>query len=404
MLLLTGVAPVEPIAYASIPRFFFSLSTSFLFLLLVIFLQNRLFKSPKKNLYLLSQIEILSFLIIYYFVFNAGSILPYSSPIFNSQFLSSLLPILLYLAATGFYYFSSYGAATGAYRYAVRQIKTLIPFALPFLIFTLLADIARLFGIDPFANSLISILLLTLSILFLAVCFPPIICKLWECKPLTDSEIRNRLEMVCKKANFSHAGLKNWNLFEFSPTAAIIGVIARFRYILFTPSLLKNLSPEALEAVLAHEIGHSKHKHLLFFPFVLFGMVLFTSFTLEGILHIFPVAPPAFVFLLLAILIAFYFRFILGFFSRLFERQADLYGMQLGIPLPAMIEALDTIGNLTGNSHRLPNWHHFSIHERMQFLKEVEKNPSLAARYNRYVKRVQIFFILLLCIASLLLF
>lgn len=380
------------------------MSAAFLGLLGIIFLQNRIFKSSKKNLYLLSQIEILSFLFIYYFVFNAGGTLPYFFPIFYSQFLSSLLPILLYLGATAFYYFSSYGSSIGAYRHASRQIKILIPFALPFLIFTLLSDVARLFGIDPFSSSLFSMLLLVVSFLFLAVCFPPIICRLWECKPLADSEIRHRLEAICEKANFAHAGLKNWNLFEFSPTAAIIGVISKFRYILFTPSLLKNLSPEALEAVLAHEIGHSKHKHLLFFPFVLFGMVLFTSLILNGLLNLFPSTHPAIAFLLLAILISFYFRFILGFFSRLFERQADLYGMELGIPLPAMIEALDTIGNLTGNSHKLPNWHHFSIHERMQFLKGVEKNPALAARYNRYVKRVQFFFIVLLGFASIWLF
>lgn len=391
VLLLAGLAPAEPLVF---PLYVYLsvLVLSFLSLVACIYLQNRFFLFQKKNMYLIAQVEILFFLFIFYYFFNGGGLFP-------SHFLSVLLAVTLYLGATGFYYFSSYWRfpIETARQYALKQIKTLIPFALPMLIFTLLVDIATFLGFSPYENFLLSICLLVLSALFLAVVFPPAICKLWDCKPLENGILKERLEAVCKQANFSHAGLKNWNLYEFFPTAAIIGILSQYRYILFTPSLLKNLSPEAIEAVLAHEIGHSKYKHLLFFPFLLIGMVFFLTFALQAAVSLFPSADqPATLFVLTALMIAIYFRFVLGFFSRLFERQADLYGMKVGVPLHAMIEALDTIGKLTGNSHKIPNWHHFSIHQRIEFLKKVEAQPELAEHYHKYVSGVRWLFLVLL--------
>lgn len=401
VLLLIGLAPADGTELpSSFYEFALSILLSYAVLLGMLFLQNRTFK---KGLYLVSQMEIVLFFFAYYFIFNAGAALPFFIPIFKSQFLSALLPICLYLFATAFYYLTS--SKPFKLTPALRQIKVLIPFGLPFLIFTAITDIAIFLGLSPFENVWIGLGSLILVALFLATGFPPLICKLWECAPLQDIEIKKRLERICQRAKFAHAGLKTWNLLEFAPTAAILGIFAPSRYILFTPSLLKHLHPNAIEAVLAHEIGHSKHRHLLFFPFILAGMVFFISILLEGFLFLFPnLSHPAIIFILTAIFIALYFRLVIGFFSRLFERQADLYGMQIGVPIPSMIEALDTIGNLTGNSHKLPNWHHFSIEERIQFLKKVEQNPDLARQHHKYIWNMQMLFLFCLGLAALLFF
>ena len=43
-------------------------------------------------------------------------------------------------------------------------------------------------------------------------------------------------------------------------TAAVMGLIKKFRYILVTQGLLQMLEPEEIDAVIAHEIGHVKKK------------------------------------------------------------------------------------------------------------------------------------------------
>ena len=142
---------------------------------------------------------------------------------------------------------------------------------------------------------------------------------------------------------------------------------------------------------MAHEIGHSKHKHLFFFALVLLGMIFATSVTdfLE------PYVPyPILFFMIYTLSVAVYFRIVFGFFSRLFERQADLYGIELGLPPAAMIEALHLIGVFTGNSHHIPNWHHFSIAERIAFLQAVEKNPALIQQHTRKVWLAEGLFVL----------
>jgi len=54
-------------------------------------------------------------------------------------------------------------------------------------------------------------------------------------------------------------------------TAGVMGLLPKFRYILVTDSLLDILSKEELNAVMAHEIGHIKYKHILFYILFLLG-------------------------------------------------------------------------------------------------------------------------------------
>jgi len=57
-------------------------------------------------------------------------------------------------------------------------------------------------------------------------------------------------------------------------TAGIMGIVPRYRYILVTDSLLETLSLEELKAVLAHEMGHAKYRHLLFYILFFVGYMV----------------------------------------------------------------------------------------------------------------------------------
>jgi tetratricopeptide (TPR) repeat protein len=80
-----------------------------------------------------------------------------------------------------------------------------------------------------------------------------------------------------------------------------------------------------------------------------------------------------------------YFRYVMGFFMRHFERQADLYSaLSLGSPRE-IISSLEKIAILGGKIRDLPSWHHFSVRERVGFLRRTTAEPGLAKKHNRYV-------------------
>ena len=131
---------------------------------------------------------------------------------------------------------------------------------------------------------------------------------------------------------FRYAGLLRWPLFEGRMmTAAIMGIVPRFRYILVTDSLMELLDLDELKAVLAHEAGHAKYRHILFYLIIILGY-MFISFGLFDIFSYILASLPWFIrafgenrpyasnafYMALSIPILLsmflYFRFLLGFF------------------------------------------------------------------------------------------
>ena len=70
-----------------------------------------------------------------------------------------------------------------------------------------------------------------------------------------------------------------------------------------------------------------------------------------------------------------YFRFLLGYFIRNFERQADLYVFKAQKTAFPLIRSFEKIAAMSGNIRHKKNWHHFGIGERIAFLEKCENNP-----------------------------
>jgi tetratricopeptide (TPR) repeat protein len=175
-----------------------------------------------------------------------------------------------------------------------------------------------------------------------------------------------------------------------------------------------------LKAVVAHEMGHAKYRHLLFYILFFLGFMalvlglfnleepgLYILF-LEYLLIRFSKTLSAHSFLViyglsvLAIILV-YFRFVVGFFMRNFERQADLFSAAtMGSPRPT-ISSLEKIALLTGKSRDLPSWHHFSIKERVEYLWRTLGEPRLAKRHHRFVATsFLVYLVLIACFGYLL--
>ena len=359
-----------------------------------------------------TNIELLIFLIFFYFILGGQRI-------FNElPFLGSLqmIPILfglgLYFGGLAAYHCTGESKRTQDQTY-LQRVLFIIPFAVPFLFFTIIVD---LFYIPvkhlapaffKFLNTpLGTLVFFIMSLLFVGLCLiflPPLIIWIWGCQPLPNTPIKARLEQLCRRAHFRHAGFRTWDVMNHTLTAAILGVLPRLRYVIFTPKLLRDLPPEEVEAILAHEIGHSYYKHLWLFPLIILGLVictaLFAAIFTEPIIHLFdflsmrypsaiwPLLYPLALFLPILMIFILYLRYVFGLFSRLFEREADLHGFNLGIPPEHMIGALNSIAVATGYSHRVPNWHHYSIQQRIDFLQQAAIHPELIAQHHRRVKR-----------------
>jgi STE24 endopeptidase len=95
--------------------------------------------------------------------------------------------------------------------------------------------------------------------------------------PLEEGEVKQRIEALLKRTGFNSQGVfvMDGSRRSSHGNAYFTGFGANKR-IVFFDTLLKHLSPAQVEAVLAHELGHFKHKHIVK------QMLLSTLMTLIG--------------------------------------------------------------------------------------------------------------------------
>ncbi|MGA2743520.1 MAG: M48 family metallopeptidase [Candidatus Sulfotelmatobacter sp.] len=86
----------------------------------------------------------------------------------------------------------------------------------------------------------------------------------YKFEALDDEDLRRRLVVLSERAGTRVRGVYRWKLSEKSKkaNAALTGLGATRRIIL-ADTLLDNYTPEEIEAVLAHELGHHVHRHIL---------------------------------------------------------------------------------------------------------------------------------------------
>jgi Zn-dependent protease with chaperone function len=247
------------------------------------------------------------------------------------------------------------------------------------------------------------ILFFAIFLVLLMILLPVLIQSWWGCRPLKDSDKSRQLMAFLRENGFKYRYLLRWPLFEGRMmTAGIMGIMPRFRYILVTDSLLEILSIDELKAVLAHEMGHAKYRHLLFYVLFLMGYLVLT-FGLFDIYYWFLASSPFFsgflssshedanslMYMILSLpmllSLVIYFRYVMGFFMRNFERQADLYSARLMGTPEYTIRSLEKIAMLSGGSRNVPSWHHFSIRERVDCLTRFLRDPGLLKRHTRFV-------------------
>jgi len=161
----------------------------------------------------------------------------------------------------------------------------------------------------------------------------------YKFEPLEDEELKRRLVRLSEQAGTRVRGVYKWNLSEKSKKAnAALTGLGSTRRIILADTLLDNYSPDEIEAVLAHELGHHVHKHILKSIAVQAGIALFGFWAANFVLHLaierwrmfetlsdFASLP---LLVLVSTVLSFLLMPALNAYSRFNERQADRYAFQ----------------------------------------------------------------------------
>ena len=101
--------------------------------------------------------------------------------------------------------------------------------------------------------------------LVLMVLYPTVIAPLFnKFEPLPDEALKSRVQALMQRCGFAAKGLFVMDGSKRSAHAnAYFTGLGRSKRVVFFDTLLQRLSPGEVEAVLAHELGHFKHKHVL---------------------------------------------------------------------------------------------------------------------------------------------
>lgn len=227
--------------------------------------------------------------------------------------------------------------------------------------------------------------------LVMMVLYPMLILPLFnKLTPLSDTELRERLMNLADRAGFKARTIQVMDGSKRSGHSnAFFTGFGRFRRIILFDTLVEQLEPLELEAVLAHEIGHYKKGHV---PrmLALSAAMLLTGFALAAWLLETPAfiqafgfqaghsgsAPALLLFALLAGVVTFWLNPIMGVLSRRHECQADSFAAeQVGGAQP-MIKALirlstQNLANLT--PHPLYSGFYYSHPTLIERLNGLEK-------------------------------
>jgi len=119
--------------------------------------------------------------------------------------------------------------------------------------------------------------------LLILVLYPTVIAPLFnKFKPLEDESLKARVTALMQRCGFAAKGLFVMDGSKRSAHAnAYFTGFGAAKRVVFYDTLLNQLSPAEVDAVLAHELGHFKHKHIIKRIVMLFALSL-AGFALLG--------------------------------------------------------------------------------------------------------------------------
>ncbi len=266
-----------------------------------------------------------------------------------------------------------------------------------------LATLCRLAG-RPMDEATRAITLLG-SVGAVALLSPLIVRWVLPTRPLPNGPLRHRLESLQSGARVRLGGIFIWNTHGTSANAMVSGFVWPLRYVFLSDHLLETFTDEQIEAVMAHELGHVRGLHMVWFVVLLTGVSMVLQI-LEPLFNRFgqnPAGSPAaewVVLLTSGVAVAGGLAVLLAAFiplSRAFEGQADLDGARLvsggdvsSEGAARMAGALLRVAHVNGIPPEAGNLTHGSIAMRMARVMRCGGTPDSARNFDRRVLGVKL--------------
>jgi len=204
----------------------------------------------------------------------------------------------------------------------------------------------------------------------------------YKFEPLENDNLKDRLIRLSERAGTRVRGVYEWKLSEKSKkaNAALTGLGATRRIIL-ADTLLQNYSDDEIEAVLAHELGHHVHKHILKSIAVQAGITLLGFWAANTVLHYAMERSHLFetmsdfanlpLLVLVSTVLSFLLMPILNSYSRFNERQADRYCFQSVTTVAPFISSMNKMAEQNLAERAPGKWVEWFFHSHPAIAKRV---------------------------------
>jgi len=211
----------------------------------------------------------------------------------------------------------------------------------------------------------------------------------YKFEPLQNEELKARLVRLSERAGTKVRGVYQWKLSEKSKKAnAALTGLGNTRRIILADTLLDNYSPDEIEAVLAHELGHHAHRHIMKSIAVQAGTTLLGFWAANWVLHYavdrlhmfetlsdFANLP---LLVLVTMLLSFLLLPALNAYSRFNERQADRYAFQSIARVGPFISSMNKLAEQNLAERAPSRWVEWFFHSHPAISKRVRAAETWA--------------------------
>ena len=193
----------------------------------------------------------------------------------------------------------------------------------------------------------------------------------YKFEPLEDEDLRRRLTILSERAGTRVRGVYRWKLSEKSTKAnAALTGLGSTRRIIIADTLLDNYSPDEIEAILAHELGHHVHRHILKSIFVQAGVTLIGFWAANRALnyaadhHMYGISDFANLPLLVLVssLLSVLLMPVLNAYSRFNERQSDQYAFDSISNVEPFISSMKKLAGQNLSEQTPSKWVEWLLH------------------------------------------
>ena len=210
----------------------------------------------------------------------------------------------------------------------------------------------------------------------------------YKFEPLQDDELKSRLVRLSERAGTRVRGVYQWKLSEKSKKAnAALTGLGSTRRIILADTLLDNYSPDEIEAVLAHELGHHVHKHI-FKSILVQALITLFGFWVAHLVLAYSVDRHMFeqlsdfanlpLLALVSTVLSFLLMPALNAYSRYNEREADRYAFRSIATVEPFISSMNKLADQNLSERAPSKWVEWFFHSHPAISKRVEAAEAWA--------------------------